>query len=85
MPGYNVFRKDRQLGKGGGVLLYVKSHLKCHKLKRPTEIQLELVLKLHFLQVCPSLLYVYIKDLQPKQISMISLKRFLICVTIKKT
>lgn len=43
MSGYNTFRKDQLEGKGGGVLLYVKSHLKCHQLELPTEIQLECI------------------------------------------
>lgn len=43
MPGYNTFRKDRLEGKGGDVLLSVKSHLKCHQLELPTEIQFECI------------------------------------------
>lgn len=31
IPGYHVFRKDRKLGRAGGVLLYVRDHLKCEE------------------------------------------------------
>ena len=27
IPGYNAFRKDRKVGKGGGLLLYIKEHI----------------------------------------------------------
>lgn len=33
MPGYDVFRKDRDHGRGGGVLLYVKSTIKCKQIE----------------------------------------------------
>lgn len=54
MPGYNIFREDRLVGKGGGLLLYVKNCLNCHELELPTEIQLNvLALTLYFLQTRP--------------------------------
>lgn len=43
MPGYNVFKKDRDKGRGGGVLMYVKSTLKCKMIEWPSEIALECV------------------------------------------
>ena len=43
MPGYKVFRKDRVGKSGGGVLLYVKNHLKCRELVWPDGIELECV------------------------------------------
>lgn len=43
MPGYNVYRNDRAHGRGGGVLLYVKSSLKCRQIKWPKNIQLECI------------------------------------------
>lgn len=86
MRGFNVFRKDRLVGKGGRVLLYVKSHLKCHKPKLHTAIQLECVSVNNTLStsVCTVIAYVYIKNQQPKQISMINLESFLTPVTTKK-
>lgn len=32
IAGYNVFRKDRESGKGGGVLIYVREKFKCELL-----------------------------------------------------
>ncbi len=43
MPGYNVFRKDRVKGKGGGALLYIKNTLQCRQIEWPEEVQLECV------------------------------------------
>lgn len=38
MPGYHVYRKDRKMGKGGRVLLYVKNTLSGRQLKWPENI-----------------------------------------------
>ena len=35
MPGYDAYRKDRSSGHAGGVLLYVKSSIKCRQLLLP--------------------------------------------------
>jgi exonuclease III len=43
MPGYNVFRKDRNNGRGGGVIMYVRNTLKCTMIEWPSEIVLECV------------------------------------------
>ncbi len=43
MPGYQVFRKDRERGKGGCVLLNVKSNLKCKPLELPETIKFDCV------------------------------------------
>ena len=43
LPGYQVFRKDREIGKGGGVLLYVKSKLKCKLLELPEAVKFDCV------------------------------------------
>lgn len=43
MSGYNVFRKDREQGRGGGVLLYIKSTLKCNQIEWPSDVSLECV------------------------------------------
>ncbi len=43
MADYNVFRKDRGQGKGGGVLLYVKNTLNCSQIELPTDNTLECV------------------------------------------
>ncbi len=43
MPGYNVFRKDRVKGKGGGALLYIRDTLKCEQIEWLKETQLECV------------------------------------------
>lgn len=40
-PDYNVFRRDRGKGKGGGVLLYVKNNLVCSQLSVPSEVKIE--------------------------------------------
>ena len=32
MPGYKVFRKDRNKGRGGGLLMYVKDDIKCKQI-----------------------------------------------------
>lgn len=40
---YRVFRKDRDRGKGGGVLLYVKNPLNCCQIELPREIDIECV------------------------------------------
>ncbi len=40
LPGYNVFRRDRLQGKGGGVLLYVKN---TKQIIWPSEITIECV------------------------------------------
>lgn len=43
MPGYDTFRKDREKGRGGGVLLYVKSTIKCKLIKWPRGTDIECV------------------------------------------
>ncbi|KAF7211598.1 leucine-rich repeat extensin-like protein 1 [Nothobranchius furzeri] len=43
MPNYNVFRKDIESGRGGGVLIYVRISLKCTKIEWPSHINLECV------------------------------------------
>ncbi|XP_049426565.1 uncharacterized protein LOC125885132 [Epinephelus fuscoguttatus] len=43
MPGYNVFRKDRLKGKGGGVLLYVKNTLTCREIVWSTAFNFDCV------------------------------------------
>ena len=35
IPEYNVFRRDRTNGKGGGVLLYVKNNIQCKQMDLP--------------------------------------------------
>lgn len=43
LPGYNIFRKDRLSGKGGGVLLYVKNSINCKQISLPCETAIECV------------------------------------------
>ncbi len=43
MPGYDVFRQDRDHGRGGGVLLYVKSTIKCKQIEWHRETDIECV------------------------------------------
>ena len=43
MPGYDVFRKDRDQGRGGGVLLYMKSTIKYKQIKWHRETDIECV------------------------------------------
>ncbi len=43
MPGYNIFRKDRLKGKGGGVLIYVKNKLSCKEIVRSTALDFDCV------------------------------------------
>lgn len=43
LPGYNTFRMDRDRGKGGGVLLYVRNNLKCKQIVWPCHIKSECV------------------------------------------
>lgn len=33
VPGYNIFRKGRDQGRGGGVLIYVKETIKCNQIQ----------------------------------------------------
>jgi len=34
IPGYNIYRTDRQVSKkGGGVMVYIRSTLQCHKIQ----------------------------------------------------
>lgn len=43
VQGYNTFRRDRETGKGGGVLANVKSHLKCELISWPQEVNIECI------------------------------------------
>ena len=43
MPGYNIFRRDRIKGKGGGALLYIRDTLQCEQIEWPKDTQLECV------------------------------------------
>lgn len=43
MPGYHVDRKDWKIGKGGGVLLYVKNTLTSKQLEGPENIKFDSV------------------------------------------
>lgn len=41
IPGYNMFRRDRNKGKGGGLLVYVKNTITCNLIERSQEIDME--------------------------------------------
>ena len=41
LPDYNVYRKDRIKGRGGGVLLYVKNTVKCKEILWPKDVRIE--------------------------------------------
>ena len=41
--GYNMFRRDRSSGKGGGVMFYIKEHLNCSQIEWSSEIKLECI------------------------------------------
>lgn len=43
MPGYNVFRNDRNQGRGGGVMIYVRDSLECSQIVWSDNITLECV------------------------------------------
>lgn len=43
LQGYNVYRRDRLQGRGGGVLLYVKDAIKCTQIIVPDEISIEFI------------------------------------------
>lgn len=43
IPGYNVFRKDRESGRGGGVLIYVREKFKCELISWPIEVKAECI------------------------------------------
>ncbi|OON91327.1 MAG: hypothetical protein ATN33_01430 [Epulopiscium sp. Nele67-Bin001] len=43
VPGYNVFRKDREAGRGGGVLIYVREKYKCELIRWPKEANVECI------------------------------------------
>lgn len=44
VQGYHVFRKDRQSGGGGGVLLYVRNHYKCVEVNLKSTQDLESII-----------------------------------------
>lgn len=37
IPGYNVYRRDRGKGKGGGVLIYVRESINSHQIDIPVQ------------------------------------------------
>jgi len=39
IAGYQCFRKDRTVGKGGGVLIYIKYTFNCHKVELKTPLE----------------------------------------------
>jgi exonuclease III len=41
IPGYNAFSKDRKVGKGGGLLLYIKDHISCKEVQCSVNNDLE--------------------------------------------
>ena len=41
VPGYNIFRRDRSKGRGGGVMIYIKDHINCHQICWPFDHELE--------------------------------------------
>ncbi len=43
ISGYNVFRRDRNKGKGGGLLVYVKNTITCNLIEWPQEIDMEYI------------------------------------------
>lgn len=43
ISGYSVFRRDRGIGRGGGLLVYVKDCLKCKLIECPAEIDIECI------------------------------------------
>lgn len=43
IPGYNAFRKDRKVGKGGRLLLYIKDYISCKEVQCSVENELEYI------------------------------------------
>ena len=43
VPGYNIFRRDRSKGRGGGVMIYIKDHINCHQICWPFDHDLECI------------------------------------------
>ncbi len=43
IPGYNVFRKDRVEGRGGGLLFYIKDCISCKEIQCHAEMDLECI------------------------------------------
>lgn len=43
VPGYNIFRRDRSEGRGGGVMMYIKDHINCHQICWPFDHNLECI------------------------------------------
>lgn len=43
VPEYNVYRRDRGTDRYGGILVYVKNHLKCEVITWPEEVNLECI------------------------------------------
>ena len=41
VPGFNIFRRDRSKGRGGGVMIYIKDHINCHQICWPFDHELE--------------------------------------------
>lgn len=43
VPGYNIFRRDRCEGRGGGVMIYIKDHINCQQICWPFDHDLECI------------------------------------------
>lgn len=42
IPGYNIFRRDRETGKGGGLLFYIKDNLQCKQIYVQEKLDMEI-------------------------------------------
>ncbi len=40
-PGYNIFRRDRLVGRGGGIMFYIKDSIQCSELQLAYNFDIE--------------------------------------------
>ena len=41
VPGYNCFRKDRKIGRGGGVVVYIRDSFRCTEIEFDCDVSIE--------------------------------------------
>lgn len=43
-PGYNIFRRDRLVGRGGGIMFYIKESIRCTDLQLAYNFDIECII-----------------------------------------
>lgn len=68
--GYSIFRKDRNRGKGGGLLIYVKDHIKCNQIKVQDKLDTEIECLALTITLSPQMTFILVGIYRPPSLDI---------------